>query len=81
MIIHLRLLTGNSFLFLVFLGGSAMQHVGSMQDLTFPTRDGTHTPCNGNIESKPLDQQGSPWAILFNNADVMEQRRFLGRGC
>ena len=33
-----------------------------------PTRDQTHDPCIGSVESLPLDQQGSP-CILFLEAD------------
>ena len=31
-----------------------------MQDLNSPTRDQTRAPCIGNVESQPLDCQGSP---------------------
>ena len=31
-----------------------------MWDLSFPTRDWTHTPSTGSLESQPLDHQGSP---------------------
>ena len=33
-------------------------------NLSSLTRDQTHTPCSGSIESKPLDHQGSPWRDL-----------------
>ena len=31
-----------------------------MWDLSSPARDQTHAPCNGSMESQPLDLQGSP---------------------
>ena len=37
----------------------------SMQDLSSPTRDQTHAPCNGSTESQSLDHQGSPQHGLF----------------
>ena len=40
---------------------SCGMHAGS----SFPTRDWTCVPCNGSVESYPLDHQGSPlWYIL-----------------
>ena len=37
----------------------------SMWDLSSPTRDLTHTPSSGSMESQPLDCQLSPYAIHF----------------
>ena len=31
----------------------------SMWDLSYPTRDWTHSPCTGKVTSKPPDHQGS----------------------
>ena len=38
------------------------QHVGS----SFLTRDPTQAPCIGNMESQPLDHQGSPSVNILN---------------
>ena len=38
----------------------------SIWDLRSPTRDWTWTPCIGNLESYPLDHQGSPFFSLLN---------------
>ena len=43
------------FFFLIFLATP-----GGMRDLSSLTRDGTHAPCSGSVESQPLDSQGSP---------------------
>ena len=41
----------------------------SMQDFSYPTRDWTHDPCSGSLESEPLAHQGNPshkfWYITF----------------
>ena len=37
----------------------------SMQDLISVTRDQTHAPCSGSMESYPLDHQRSPKAVTF----------------
>ena len=34
-------------------------------DLSSPTRDWTHAPCIGSLESKPLDCQGSPGCMYL----------------
>lgn len=39
----------------------ATQHVGSVSS----AKDGNCTLCSGNVESKPLDYQGSPGQFLF----------------
>ena len=39
--------------------------LSGMQELRFPNRDKTHSPCRGSTESPPLDCQGSPsWPFL-----------------
>ena len=38
---------------------------GHMWDLSSPTRDQTHAPCSGTMESKPLDSQGSPNPLIL----------------
>ena len=35
------------------------------QDLSSLTRDGTYIPCNGSVESQPLDCQGNPYCFNF----------------
>ena len=37
-----------------------------MWDLSSPTRDRTHTPCLGSVESQPLDHQGSPLSVFYS---------------
>ena len=37
-------------------------------DLSSQTRDQTHIPCSGSLESQPLDWQGSPHIIFFSIA-------------
>ena len=36
-----------------------------MQDLSSPTRDGTHAPCSGSVESYLLDHKGAPVCLPF----------------
>ena len=51
----------NFFLFKLFLKSLAI--LRGMQDLSSPTRDGTHAPCSGSIDL--LDHQGSPGLFFF----------------
>ena len=48
-------------LFKLFLKSVAI--LCGMQDLSSPTRDGTHAPCSGSIDL--LDCQGSPGLFFF----------------
>ena len=36
----------------------------SMQDLSFPIKDGTHVPCIGSEVFSPLNHKGNPLKIL-----------------
>ena len=52
------------FLFLVVMRG--------LWDLNFQTRGGTEAPCSRNVDSKPLDFEGSPGTFHFIfNLDVL----------
>ena len=39
----------------------------SLQDLSSPTRDGTHAPLQGKHGVLPLDHQGSPRSVGFKS--------------
>ena len=46
------------FIFTYFFLGSVMQ------DFNSPTRDQSHAPCNGNMESQPLNCQENPLSVF-----------------
>ena len=47
------------FIYLLGYTGSKLWHVGSSS----LTKDGTWTPCIGNLESQSLDHPGSPGSV------------------
>ena len=57
-----RRLASVLFCFLTLLRG--------MQDLSSLTRDQTHAPCSGSVESQPLDHQGNPKASVWQGGSV-----------
>ena len=49
-----------TYIYIYILG----PHCG-MQDPSSPTREWTHSPCSGSMDSQPLDFQGSPWLLWY----------------
>ena len=55
-----------------------------MWDLSFPTRNGTGTPCSGSAESQLLDHQGSPCTASLNprvtSREAVDQETHVDEG-
>ena len=50
-----------------------------MKDPSSPTRDQTHAPCSGIVESQPLEQPGKSPVIFLNMVyGVLEKALDLG---